>query len=133
MSSQGYCDRKRDSRRSSVVPRGATSTTVDSTHDIEPRAALKIFRALWVLLFLRSIAMRERVLEPLLFQVSQRPPPCLLPICSHNVEQRLEPLSFHPPLPLEGLAVGVRFGLFRLWASFVRLCLFTLGHVVLPP
>ena len=37
MSSQGDHDRERDSRRSSVVSRGATSATVDSTHDIEPR------------------------------------------------------------------------------------------------
>ena len=37
MSSKGDCDRERDRRRSSVVPRGVTSVTVDSTHDIEPR------------------------------------------------------------------------------------------------
>ena len=37
MSSQGDCDRERDSRRSSGSPRGATSATVDSTHDIQPR------------------------------------------------------------------------------------------------
>ena len=37
MAPQGDCDRERDSRRSSVVPRGATGATADSTHDIEPR------------------------------------------------------------------------------------------------
>ena len=37
MSSKGDCDRERDRRRSSVVPHGATSSTADSTHDIEPR------------------------------------------------------------------------------------------------
>ena len=37
MSSQGDYDRERDSRRTSVVPRGVTSATADSTHDIEPR------------------------------------------------------------------------------------------------
>ena len=37
MSSQGDCDRERDGRRSSVVPRGAPSATADSTHDIKPR------------------------------------------------------------------------------------------------
>ena len=37
MAPQGDCDRERDSRRTSVVPRGVTSATADSTHDIEPR------------------------------------------------------------------------------------------------
>ena len=37
ISSHGDCNRERDSRRSFVVPRGATSATADSTHDIEPR------------------------------------------------------------------------------------------------
>ena len=34
--SKGDCYRERDRRRSSVVPRGMTSATADSTHDIEP-------------------------------------------------------------------------------------------------
>ena len=37
MFSQGDCDRERDNRRSSLVPRGATSATAYSTHDIKPR------------------------------------------------------------------------------------------------
>ena len=44
MAPQGDCDRERDSRRSSVVPRGATNATV--THDIEPRNTLGFSRAL---------------------------------------------------------------------------------------
>ena len=47
---------ERESRRSSVVPRGATGATDDSTHDIES-CNTEGFRALWVVPFLRSIAM----------------------------------------------------------------------------
>ena len=56
MFSQGDRGRERDNRRSSVVPRGATSATADSTDDVEPRHNEDSSRYL-DLLFLHSIAM----------------------------------------------------------------------------
>ena len=85
--SKGDCDRERDSRRSSVVPRGATSTTVDSIHGLEPRNTEYFSRSLGLAVSPLDCDVRTSVSAPLLFQILQRPPPRLLPICSHKAEQ----------------------------------------------
>ena len=49
MFSEGDCDRERDSRRASVVPRGVASTTDDNTHNIESRNAVCCITVLVIL------------------------------------------------------------------------------------
>ena len=86
MCSQSDCDRKRDSRQSSVVPRGATGATADSTHDIEARITEDFSHTLRLAVSPLSCDMRTSIGATAVSNITATPPRLLL-IYRHNAEQ----------------------------------------------